>query len=161
MTVRAHVFVVLVTLAAVAFILRLVRRGQLRAKYAILWLATGALLVVLAGFPPLLDRVAGWVGVDYGPAVLFLAAIVFLLVLVVHFSWELSRLEERTRALAEELALITVDRTVPAARAREAGEAAAAAASGPRSDPPATGTASAVDDWPGPRDHSNRRATRQ
>jgi hypothetical protein len=35
-----------------------------------------------------------------------LLALSFLLVLVLHFSWELSRLEDRTRALAEEYALL-------------------------------------------------------
>ena len=35
-----------------------------------------------------------------------LLAVSFLLVLVLHFSWELSRLEDRTRALAEEDALL-------------------------------------------------------
>jgi flagellar biogenesis protein FliO len=35
-----------------------------------------------------------------------LLALSFLLVLVLHFSWELSRLEDRTRALAEEHALL-------------------------------------------------------
>jgi hypothetical protein len=35
-----------------------------------------------------------------------LLAFSFLLLLVLHFSWELSRLEDRTRALAEEHALL-------------------------------------------------------
>ena len=35
-----------------------------------------------------------------------MAAVAFLFVLTVHFSWELSRLEERTRTLAEEVALL-------------------------------------------------------
>jgi hypothetical protein len=37
-------------------------------------------------------------------------AIVFLLIVVMHFSWELSRLEERTRTLAEEIALLRATR---------------------------------------------------
>ena len=45
-------------------------------------------------------------GVDYGPSAVFLGAIVFLLLVCMHLSWEVSRLEERTRTLAEELALL-------------------------------------------------------
>ena len=40
------------------------------------------------------------------PAILLLFAVGFLFLVVVHFSWELSRLENRTRSLAEELALL-------------------------------------------------------
>jgi hypothetical protein len=44
-------------------------------------------------------------------------------VLTIHFSWELSRLEERTRTLAEEVALLRddLDRRSAADAARRAG----------------------------------------
>ena len=54
-------------------------------------------------------------GIKYEPATFFLAAIAFLFVIVVHFSWELSRLEDRTRTLAEEVALLRAERGLPAA----------------------------------------------
>lgn len=102
----AQVFVSLVTVAMVIFIIRLVRTRQLRAKYSMLWISVGLAMIVLAVSPSLLDRVSLALGVSYGPATLFLVAILFLLAVAVHFSWELSRLEERTRELAEELALL-------------------------------------------------------
>lgn len=102
---RAHAVVLAVTLIALVSIVRLVRRRQLRAKYSLLWLTIGSMLVVLAASPLLLDRVSRVLGIYYAPATFFLGAIAFLFLIVVHFSWELSKLEERTRALAEELAL--------------------------------------------------------
>lgn len=109
MTLRAHLLVALLAAASVLFILRLVRRRALRAKYSLLWLVVGVALAFTAVAPGLLDRVSRLLGIDYPPAVYFLIAIVFLLLLVAHFSWELSRLEERTRTLAEELALLRAD----------------------------------------------------
>jgi hypothetical protein len=102
---KAHVLVLVVTLATLFFIGFLLRRRQLRAKYALLWGFLGAGLLVLAAVPRLLDTISLWLGIAYGPATFFLAAIVLLFLVVIHFSWELSRLEERTRRLAEELAL--------------------------------------------------------
>lgn len=110
MTGKAHVFVLVVTFANLLFVLRLVRRGQLRAKYSLLWLTVGGVLILLAASPPLLDAFARTVGIDYGPAAFFLAGLCFLFLLAVHFSWELSRLEERTRKLAEEFALLQLER---------------------------------------------------
>jgi sensor domain CHASE-containing protein len=74
-------------------------------------LSVGVAFAVLAVSPGLLDWAAGRVGVDYQPALLFLVGMVFLLLVVVHLSWELSRLEERTRVLAEELSLLRTDVT--------------------------------------------------
>ena len=106
MSARAHLFVFLVTVGALFFILRLVRRRQLRAKYAMLWVSVGLVLALLATFPVLANSAARWVGVDYQPAALLFGAVAFLFVLVVHFSWELSRLEDRSRIVAEELAML-------------------------------------------------------
>jgi hypothetical protein len=106
---KAHFFVGLVTLASLAFILRSVRTRKLRAKYSLLWVSIGVALAFLAVFPRALDHLSIWIGVAYPPTTLFLVAIALLLLLVVHFSWELSRLEERTRVLAEELALLRAE----------------------------------------------------
>jgi hypothetical protein len=107
---RAHLLVVLIAAFPALFVLRLVRRRALRAKYSLLWLAVGAVLMITAIFPGLVDRASDALGISYPPAVYLMIAIVFLLMVVMHFSWELSRLEERTRTLAEEIALLRATR---------------------------------------------------
>ena len=106
MSVRAQILLVLITTGTLWFILSLVRRRTLRSKYALLWVAVGVILVAFAIVPNVLVPISRAVGIEYEPATFFLAAIAFLFVIVVHFSWELSRLEERTRTLAEEVALL-------------------------------------------------------
>jgi hypothetical protein len=102
--------IVLVTgVLVLGFILRLVRRRELRGKYSLLWLAVGVFGLVIALVPGLLDDVADWFGVGYPPAILFVIAIAFLVLVVVHLSWELTRLEDRTRTLAQELAMLRHD----------------------------------------------------
>jgi hypothetical protein len=116
MSAKAHLLVSIVAVPSLLFILRLVRKRQLRAKYSLLWLSVGVAFAVLAVSPGLLDWAAGKVGVDYQPALLFLVGMVFLLLVVVHLSWELSRLEDRTRVLAEELSLLRTDMADPVNR---------------------------------------------
>ena len=103
---EAHVLVIVLAAAVIAFIVHLVRSRRLRAKYSVLWFSIGLVLAVLAVFPDLLVEVSDLFGIEYPPATFMLLALSFLLVLVLHFSWELSRLEDRTRALAEEHALL-------------------------------------------------------
>jgi len=105
MSTSAHAVVIVMAFGVTLFIVRLVAQRQLRSKYALLWLGIAVVLVPLAAVPSLLDDIAHWLGFAYAPALLFLLAIGFLFAVVVHFSWELSRLEVRVRTLAEELAL--------------------------------------------------------
>jgi hypothetical protein len=109
LTTRAHVLIGFVTIGALAFILRLLRRGQLRSKYAVLWIAAIVPLGLLAVWPGLLTWLSDQAGVFYPPTLFLLAAVAFLFLVVVHFSWELSRLEERSRTLAEEVALLRTE----------------------------------------------------
>jgi hypothetical protein len=109
MTNRAHLLLVLLTVGTLGFVMHLLRSGRLRAKFAMLWTGVGIALIVLAAFPGLLDWTAEKAGIFYPPAVFLLAATAFLFLLCVHFSFELSRLEERTRVLAEEIALLRKD----------------------------------------------------
>lgn len=106
MTWQAHALASLVTLASLLVIARSLRRRELKTSYAVLWLTLGTGMAVLAAFPRLLDWVSLRLGITYGPTTLFLLAISFLVLLAVHYSKELSRLEERTRVLAEEVALL-------------------------------------------------------
>lgn len=113
MTTRAHITVLVLSIATLLFILRLVRRDRLRAKYSVLWVSLGAILAVVAAAPVLLDGISDLLGIKTPVYTFLLMAITFLLVLSLHFSWELSRLEDRTRTLAEEVALLReeVERT--------------------------------------------------
>lgn len=106
----AHAFIAIVGLVALTFVLRLLRRRQLRSKYALLWVGALVPIMALAVAPGLLTWASEQVGVYYPPALFLLVAVAFLFVVVVQFSWELSRLEERSRTLAEELAILRSER---------------------------------------------------
>jgi len=102
----AHWFIAVVTAVALVFILRMLRRRQLGGKYALLWTVVSAFLGVLAVWPGLLTWFSELVGVHYPPALFLLVTTGFLFIVVIQFSYELSRLEDRTRTLAEEVALL-------------------------------------------------------
>jgi hypothetical protein len=96
----------LTALAVLAFMVELLRRRQLQEKYAILWLAVSIVILPMAFFPPIINNVAEALGIKSGVSLVLFLGIVFLLMVTVHLSWEVSRLEEETRTLAEDLALL-------------------------------------------------------
>ena len=107
---KLTIVTVLSAVAIIGFIVELLRRRQLQEKYAILWLAVGVALVPMAIFPRLLDAVANAIGIASGVSFVLFSGLVFLLMICIHLSWEVSRLEEETRTLAEEVALIRAER---------------------------------------------------
>jgi hypothetical protein len=100
---------VVVAALYMVFILGLVRRHQLREKYALLWLGVGVVAIVLSLARGAADRVAEALGISYGPSALFLFSTMFLMAVAAHLSWEVSRLEDETRHLAEEIALLRAE----------------------------------------------------
>jgi hypothetical protein len=87
------------------FVLELVRRGHLREKYALLWLGTSLFGLAVGVYPDLIVRFASAVRFQMLTA-LFVFGFVFLLSLVMAFSVIISRLSERNRTLAQEVALL-------------------------------------------------------
>jgi hypothetical protein len=61
-------------------------------------------MVPFAVLPSLTDRTAEFLGIAYAPALFLVAGFVFLAVLAIHEASVITRLEERTRILAEEMA---------------------------------------------------------
>jgi hypothetical protein len=101
-----HIVALATGLVLFAGMLEMLRRRQLREKYAVLWLGVGVAAAVVAIVPRLLDSVARALHVADPPNLLLFAACVVLLLVTVQLSWETSRLEDETRALAEEVALL-------------------------------------------------------
>jgi hypothetical protein len=88
-------------------ILELVRRGKLAERYSLLWITTGAVLLLLSIWRGGLHLVAKALGIYYPPSALFLIGWIFVLLLILHFSVIVSRLSRRTRELAQTVALLT------------------------------------------------------
>ncbi|MEZ0065493.1 hypothetical protein ABIA32_001489 [Streptacidiphilus sp. MAP12-20] len=87
-------------------ILELLRRQQLREKYAAIWITIGIVVMPIGFFPSLLNGVAHRLGVASGASLVLFAGFILVLLVCLHLSWEASRLEEETRTLSEDIALV-------------------------------------------------------
>ena len=88
-------------------VFELVRSRRLRERYALLWILTGLVLVVLSAWRGGLNTIAGWFGVrGYPPAVLFAVGLLFVILVLLHYSTVISKLSEQNTILAQRLALL-------------------------------------------------------
>jgi hypothetical protein len=104
---RVSIVGVIASLLLILVVLELVRGRRLKERYALLWLATGAVLLLLSAWRGGLNTVAGWLGVTgYPPAVLFAVATLFVLLVLLHYSTVISKLTDENVELAQRIALL-------------------------------------------------------
>lgn len=96
----------ILALVIVVLVVEMLRRKKLREKYAALWLVVGLATLVLAAFPQLLALTARLLGVQVPSNLLFALTILLALGVCLHLSWEISVVEDETRTLAEEAAIL-------------------------------------------------------
>lgn len=87
-------------------VFELVRSRRLLERYALLWLFSTTILLVLAIWRGVLEEISNSIGVAYPPNALFLVAFAFVLLLLLHFSTIVSRLTDQSKALAQRIALL-------------------------------------------------------
>jgi hypothetical protein len=87
-------------------IFELIRSRRLQERYALLWLLTGVVVLVLAVWRQGLGKLADLLGISYPPSMLFLLTGFFVLMLLLHYSTVISRLSDQNRILAQRLALL-------------------------------------------------------
>ncbi len=101
---------IVATLASILLILvvfELIRSRRLRERYALLWLATGVVLLVLSAWRGGLNTIARWLGVTgYPPAVLFAVAVLFILLVLLDYSTVISKLSDQNTVLAQRIGLL-------------------------------------------------------
>ena len=114
---RISIIASIASVVLILVVLELIRSRRLRERYALLWLATGVVLLVLSAWRGGLNTIAGWLGVTgYPPAVLFAVATLFIVVVLLHYSTVISRLADQNSILAQRVALLEE-------RTRRAGDA--------------------------------------
>lgn len=106
MTVASYILGIVSALLVLGVVIELLRRGRLRERHAIWWLIAGTLALVIGVFPATLIWVAKLVGVEVPTNLVFFVSIALLFLVCIQHSSELTRLEEKTRSLAESVAIL-------------------------------------------------------
>ncbi|MCB2413628.1 DUF2304 domain-containing protein [Demequina sp. TTPB684] len=106
MSVRAYIFSIAAALFVLLVVVSLLRQRKLRERHAIWWLAAGALALLAGAFPESLTWAARATGIELPVNLVFFVSITILFLVSLQHSAELTRLESKTRDLAETVALL-------------------------------------------------------
>lgn len=106
MTVVTYIFGIVSALLILVVVFEQLRRGRLRERHAVWWIIAGVLALIIGVFPATLEWVAGLIGVQVPTNLVFFVSIAILFLVALQSSSELTRLEAKTRTLAERVALL-------------------------------------------------------
>lgn len=88
------------------YIVEMVRKRKLGEEYSILWLAGGIVMVLFSVRKDWLQRASDIAGIYYPPSFLFLIGMLFILLILIHFSMAISALDRTNKRMAQEVALL-------------------------------------------------------
>ncbi|GIP32848.1 DUF2304 domain-containing protein [Paenibacillus sp. J2TS4] len=86
--------------------LELIRRQKVAERYSLLWLILALVMLVSSIFPGWLNAVSRLVNVYYAPSLLFLVGFIFSLLLIMHLTIVITRLQRQVTRMIQEVALL-------------------------------------------------------
>ena len=109
MSVTSYVFGIVSAALILVVVIELLRRRHLRERHAIWWIIAGILALIAGVFPSTLVWVSQLVGVEVPTNLVFFVSIAILFLVCLQHSSELTKLESKTRTLAERVAIIELE----------------------------------------------------
>ena len=106
MSIRLILVAIIGSIILLLSILELVRRKYLRERYALIWIVTGSLFLVLSIRVQFLYGISNFLGFTVASNALFFFGILFLLSIVLGLSVITSRLSEKNKVLTQEVVLL-------------------------------------------------------
>jgi hypothetical protein len=110
MTPTQRAFAIVISIITFLVVMELIRRRRLREEYALLWVLTTVGMMLLATWYGLIEWITRVIGAVTVTTTVFIFALIFLLLISVHFTTVLSRLTVQVRRLTQELAILQAER---------------------------------------------------
>jgi hypothetical protein len=102
-----HQFITIgISLFFIALVLNLVRKRKMRETYSILWFVMGICFIIVSVWEQFLEKITVLMGAKFPASVLFFFGLIFVIVLLLHFSVEISSLRKQNNTLNQSIALL-------------------------------------------------------
>ena len=106
MTLSNLLLAIVVSVGILILVFELVRRKKLNEEYSWLWIITAVCLLLVSLFPTVLFWFTKLIGAKIPISALFFLAVMFLLLIVLHFSTVISKLSNNQKTLAQKVAIL-------------------------------------------------------
>ena len=109
MNIRVQIVVGVIVILAFCVIINMIREKKLELRYALAWLGVGIAILILDCFPQVITWLAMKAGVASPINMLFFLGFCFALVIIFVLTIAVSKMSNRVKQLAQEIALFEKD----------------------------------------------------
>lgn len=106
MNIVLHIFLIVVVVIFTLIIIRYLTKRRLNLKYSLVWLAACFVMLVLAIFPSLVEKIGSLIGIATVTSTVFLFAVMFMLVIILTLTMIVSNLNNRIYRLTQMQAIL-------------------------------------------------------
>ncbi len=103
---RQKIFAIVASLLIMLVVVELVRRRKLREEYSWLWLLTGGSIILLVVWYDLLLFITRLIGAIAPTTTLFIFGLLFLMLISLYYSIQISKLSYQVKEMAQQLTLL-------------------------------------------------------
>lgn len=102
---QQKIFAILASIFIMALVVELVRRRKLREEYSWLWMITGIVIILMVIFYDLLVFITHLIGAIAPTTTLFIFGLLFLMLISLHYSMQITKLSRQLKDMAQQLTL--------------------------------------------------------
>lgn len=103
---QQKIFAIIASILLMLLVVELVRRRRLREEYSWLWVLTGGVIILLVVWYDLLLFITHLIGAVAPTTTLFIFGLLFLMIISLNYSIQISRLSHQVKEMAQQLALL-------------------------------------------------------
>lgn len=109
MSFRLQIVLFLMITLGIIYIIGLVKKKCMDLRYALIWIVVSICILILTAFPKILNIIAELLGIASPVNMLFFFGFCFSIVIIFSLSIALSRLSEKVKKMAQEIAIMRKD----------------------------------------------------
>jgi hypothetical protein len=106
MSLQQQIMSILTAVCIFAFIINLVRNKKIQEKFSIIWLVSGLIIVILAIWEKPFALISLITGIKTPTSIAFFFGILFLLMIILQLTIELSRTRDEIKILTQKIAIL-------------------------------------------------------
>lgn len=103
---QQKIFAIIASVLIMLLVVELVRRRRLQEEYSWLWLLTGGSIILLVVWYDLLLFITHLIGAIAPTTTLFIFGLLFLMLISLHYSIQISKLSHQVKEMAQQLTLL-------------------------------------------------------
>ena len=101
-----NIYFIVLSIIILIYVVNIVRKKKFSIKESFWWMVAVVIMLILSIFPYSIDWIASKIGIAYPPSLLFVACIMFLVLINFRDSKRISELQMKVVELGQELAIV-------------------------------------------------------